>query len=543
MGNLASATDTDSSLTFTYDFVGRLIAADTGATVAQPATSTTYTYDKNGNRLTMTDPQGGITNYVNDALNRLTSLTSPQGTSTFTYDALSRRTGLTLPNGATSTYTYDVASQLTELLNTIGATTISRFAYTYDAVGNRITRTTTNGIATYDYDALNRLTQAIQPDPIDPLQQLTETFAYDPVGNRTSSHLATGQVHDAANRLLEDSSFTYTYDANGNLGEQVSKATGERTVYTYNVENQLIRVEKFTVAGGLSPVLTADYRYDPLGRRIEKAVTQAGTTTVTRYVYDNEDILLEFDGSNVVQARYTHGPGIDEPLIMLRGGQSFFYHADGLGSVWDLTDTAGTSVRSYTYDSFGQLVAQTGTLANPYTFTAREFDAETGLYLYRNRYYDPQVGRFLTEDPQAAEGVVNFYAYVGNNPIRFRDPFGLQPFAEPIRDFKPNPTATEIALALTAPLVVAVAAEPTLVGATITAVNVAIANAIVRVFGSRGLELLIQFGIVSTKFLEQQGPTIVAPPLDIERTLDRIERSLRETADELGILPACFLGA
>ncbi|MFQ5882890.1 MAG: hypothetical protein ACE5I9_10540 [Candidatus Methylomirabilales bacterium] len=150
---------------------------------------------------------------------------------------------MTLPSGVATNYTYDAALQLTELLNTLGATTISRFAYTYDGVGNRITRTTTNGIATYDYDALNRLTQAVQPDPVDPLQQLTETFAYDPVGNRTASHLATGQVHDVANRLLEDSNFTYTYDANGNLVEQTAKATGDRTVYTYNVENQLVRVK------------------------------------------------------------------------------------------------------------------------------------------------------------------------------------------------------------------------------------------------------------------------------------------------------------
>ncbi|MFQ5882891.1 MAG: RHS repeat domain-containing protein, partial [Candidatus Methylomirabilales bacterium] len=388
-------------------------------------TSTTYTYDKNGNRLTMTDPQAGLTNYAYDALNRLTSLTSPQGATSFTYDALSRRTALNLPNGASASYTYDAASQLTELLNTIGATTISKFAYTYDAVGNRVTRTTTDGISNYTYDTLNRLTQAVQPDPIDPLQQLTETFTYDPVGNRTASHLATGQVHDAANRLQEDSQFAYTYDANGNLTSKTSKATGEQTVYTYNVENQLTRVEKFSIPGGLSPDLTAQYRYDPLGRRITKEVTQAGTTTTTRYVYDNEDILLEFDGSNVVQARYTHGPGIDEPLIMLRGGQSFFYHADDLGSIWDLTDSAGGSVLSHTYDSFGQLIAQTGTLVNPYTYTAREFDPETGLYYYRTRYYDPATGRFLQEDPIGFLAGLNFYTYGENNPLIIVDPYGL----------------------------------------------------------------------------------------------------------------------
>jgi len=266
---------------------------------------------------------------------------------------------------------------------------------------------------------------------------------------------------------------------------------------------------------------------------------------ITRYIYDKEDILLEFDGANQVIARYTHGPGIDEPLIMARGGTNSFYHADGLGSITDLTDSTGAVIRSYTYDSFGQIVAETGTETNPYTYTGREFDPETGLYYYRNRYYDAQVGRFLTEDPQVdVHTLMNLYVYVGSNPIRFRDPFGLQPFGEPMRDFQENPTPAQIAFALTVPVVVVVAAEPALVGATVTAVNIAIVNGIVRVFGPRGVEFLLQFGIASQKFLEFQGPTIVEPlPFDVGRTLDQIDRGLREAADELGILPACFLGA
>ncbi|MFQ5853502.1 MAG: RHS repeat domain-containing protein, partial [Candidatus Binatia bacterium] len=332
------------------------------------------------------------------------------------------RTALTLPNGSQATFTYDAASQLTSLLNQgLGVTpvTISRFDYTYDAVGNRITRTATNGIANYTYDALNRLTQATQPNPVDPLQQLTESFSYDPVGNRASSHLATGQLHDAANRLLEDSRFTFSYDGNGNLAEQVSKANGDRVVYTYSVDDQLIRVEKFTVAAGPVPILTAVYRYDAVGRRIEKNVDGV----VTRYVYDQENILLELSVNNQPVASYTHGPTADEPLIMMREGQDFFYHADGLGSIWDLTDGVGTPVRSYVYDSFGQLLAQSGSLVSPYTYTGRELDPETGLYFYRARYYLPAIGRFIQTDLLFA---LNRYAYVANSPLNFADPQGLQ---------------------------------------------------------------------------------------------------------------------
>jgi len=164
--------------------------------------------------------------------------------------------------------------------------------------------------------------------------------------------------------------------------------------------------------------------------------TETAVTNVTQYIYDNEDILLELDGSNNIVARYTHGPSIDEPLTIEKSNQSFFYHADALGSIAELTDSNGTVVQSYTYSSFGKIESQLDpTFVQPYTFTAREFDSETGLYYYRDRYYDAKTGRFLSEDPLGitvdpkgfpGEGV-NQYEYAGNNPVNFTDPFGLQP--------------------------------------------------------------------------------------------------------------------
>ena len=136
--------------------------------------------------------------------------------------------------------------------------------------------------------------------------------------------------------------------------------------------------------------------------------------------------MLEFDGTNTQVAKYTHGVGIDEPLIMERGGQSFFYHTDGLGSIIDLTDSYGAVVQSYVYDSFGNIEQQVGLLVNPYTYTGREFDSESGLYYYRVRYYDSGMGRFINEDPIGfAAGDNNFYRYVQNNPFIFIDPSGL----------------------------------------------------------------------------------------------------------------------
>jgi RHS repeat-associated protein len=262
--------------------------------------------------------------------------------------------------------------------------------------------------------------------------------------------------------LLEDSSFTYTYDENGNLTRKTSKANGELTTYTYDAENQLIRVDR--------PGIVAEYRYDALGRRIEKVVNGVST----RYIYDNEDIAVEADGSGTAQAFYLHGPGIDEPLSMVRfgaGGGHFAYHADGLGSISTLTDLNGNPVRSYTYDSFGRLVAQTGTVTNPYTYTGRELDPESGLFYYRARYYDPTMGRFLQEDPIALLGGVNFYSYVKNNPIKFIDPEGLLVSSTVLKVLNPIVTgaqATAQELALQAKLVdaglggVALLAEPLL---------------------------------------------------------------------------------
>jgi RHS repeat-associated protein len=120
----------------------------------------------------------------------------------------------------------------------------------------------------------------------------------------------------------------------------------------------------------------------------------------------------------------------DRPLEMLRGGTREFYHADALGSITSLSNAQNslatlTVDATYTYDSFGNLTASTGTVTNPFRFTGREFDSETGLYFYRARYYDPSTGRFFSEDPLGFGQGVNFYAYVGNNATNLIDPTGL----------------------------------------------------------------------------------------------------------------------
>jgi len=186
-----------------------------------------------------------------------------------------------------------------------------------------------------------------------------------------------------------------------------------RLLHLYDNENRLVQV----VRGGDTII----YAYDPLGRRIAKSVN----SVVTWYVYDGNAILAAYDLSGTVTARYAHGLNIDEPLAVQQGSVKSFYHADGLGSIVALTNAAGSVVHTYSYDSFGNIMPSGG-INQPYTYTAREYDNETGLYYYRARYYDPKAGRFVTRDPIGFEGGdVNLYGYVKNNPISFVDPYGL----------------------------------------------------------------------------------------------------------------------
>ena len=241
-------------------------------------------------------------------------------------------------------YIYDPASQVTQMLHQLTATStqINQAAYAYNPVGNRTSLMDRRGSQGFGYDTLDRLTSASHP-----LLATPQAFAYDPVGNRTTA----GSVVNAGNQLTADATFAYQYDDNGNLTRKTLLATGNFTQYTYDAENRLTKVEEF-VAGNPTAVAISTYRYDGLGRRIEKVAN--GQTKC--YIYDGEDILLEYDGANVLQARYTHGPGIDEPIAITRGGQTYFYHADGLGSVTDLTDSAGATAKSYSYDAYGNIV-------------------------------------------------------------------------------------------------------------------------------------------------------------------------------------------
>ena len=168
------------------------------------------------------------------------------------------------------------------------------------------------------------------------------------------------------------------------------------------------------------------------------------------YLYDNEDIVVTekrtftSSGLSIEKTTTLHGPGIDEPLMNENSQGTQYYHADGLGSIVALTDVSEQVVERYSYSSFGEIKKKHG-IENPYTFTGRELDEETGLYFYRARFYDAEAGRFLSFDPilrgyehteaSTCNKSINSlplklpqelspYVYVLNNPINRIDPSG-----------------------------------------------------------------------------------------------------------------------
>jgi RHS repeat-associated protein len=446
MGQKTSAADNDSALAWSYDNANRVAEAETVVApgTVQPAVVLTHDYDAVGNRTDLSHgPDGvivdGAWSYLHDGNGNLTRVTTASGdTIDMAYDPAGRLTHIVAANTVETQVLYDaLTGRPGSIAHTLGAATLVRFDYGFDTDGTITSIADAGGTRTFTYDATLQLTGGGYPTATEPR---SESYAYDLEGNRTSSHLSASYTHDTANRLRADADSCYDYDENGNLarkrdrvGLDCTDTSGAAKEYTWDVLNRLVRID-------FPDATYAAYRYDAQGRRIEKDVNGA----LTRYVYDGDAILLEYDGANVLQARYSHGEEIDQPLAMARdidadgqlgAAESFFYHTDHLGSVRLVTDAAGAAANRYDYDAFGNWEATSyETVANPFGFTARERDAESGLMFYRARYYDPKIGRFISEDPIGFEARdLNLYRYAANSPLILIDPSGEVTFASYIK--------------------------------------------------------------------------------------------------------------
>ena len=441
-GNMLTATNPTISYSYIYNSLGQLIKV-----IDSNNRSLTYKYDPVGNRIKMTTPEEKTVNYSYDYANRLASITDIYGSLTkYTYDSLGRRTKTLLPNGIEASYNYDSLNNLLSLVNKVqSGATISNYAYEYNKAGNRLAKIEPDLKTTYAYDALYRLTQSIPVKLKDngkekPEKNKSESYSYDPLGNRLTS-LKDAYAYNIANQLLSTKDYNYEYDKAGNFIKKTELNDDNKlktSTYTYDYENRLTQA----LIQKENKVNVVSFTYDPFGRRISKTVLREEIDDEegdgeendeddlekprsTYYVYDNEDIILEYNQKGKITARYTHGPGIDEPISIESKNKVYYYHYDGLGSVTSLTDKNQKIVETYSYDSFGNLKRHGDKVKNRFTYTGREYDKETGLYYYRNRYYDPKIGRFLTHDPLGMIDGPNLYTYIRNNPINLIDPFGL----------------------------------------------------------------------------------------------------------------------
>ena len=220
--------------------------------------------------------------------------------------------------------------------------------------------------------------------------------------------------------------FAYRYDENGNLVEKGDTFThegdeitiqpkGDYYLYEYDLLNRLVSVSKPGETGGLE--IAVSYRYNHNNLRVER--TDAEGTT--RYVYDLDGNVLEEHRDGEL-TRYAYRKG--KHLAKFTPNETYFYGTDHLGSTTVMTDSNGEVVWRGYISPFGDSATGEGSVEEAVKFTGKELDPETGLYYFNARWYDPKLGKFITEDP-ARDGI-NWYVYVLNNPLRFIDPSGLE---------------------------------------------------------------------------------------------------------------------
>ncbi|MEM1181413.1 MAG: RHS repeat-associated core domain-containing protein, partial [Acidobacteriota bacterium] len=390
-----------------------------------------YAYDPNGNRTQLIDPDGQVTTYAYDALNRMESVATAAGVTTYDYLRNGLLSEIAYPNGTSATYTHDDANRVRMIVNRHQAAEVSSFEYSYDLNGNR-TRQVENQFGlgfettTYTYDLADRLLSVTYPEKI-------TTYSYDGVGNRRTevdtspidasvigSKTYTYDERDQLTQVLDDlepsKTAVYGYDANGN---QISRQIGAdpATDFVFDVRDQLVRVEE-----DASPV--GAYRYDYKGLRIQKNVG-AGES---RYVYDQQSVLVRYGPAS--NSKYEYGP---DRLLSVNDSTEgrAFYLFDALGSVTNLIGEAGTQLAQYRWDAWGNPRAQTVNPANPFGFTGHEMDEESGLIYMKARFYDPVTARFLSHDPLEGDPTnppsLHRYLYAFQNPTVYTDPTGLMP--------------------------------------------------------------------------------------------------------------------
>ncbi|MFB1483896.1 RHS repeat-associated core domain-containing protein [Corallococcus sp. RDP092CA] len=467
-GNLGRATLLKQTLggvveeatTYTYDALDRVKTR----LREQDGKQLSFEYDAMGHRTSVTDADGVVTGYAYDALGRLMQATLPAGVVEYRYWPDSLLKGVVWPNGLSEGRCYDAAGRLVDLVTARGTVSdscqtsgpvISRFGYTYDANGNRLTQVETrtssstqvlggNETTRYGYDVLNRLTGVAEPDFLNTLYRL------DAVGNRTGERQARvrrerGLGPDAYSSVEPKA---LTRDVTGTFnrvdwlrGLEDARGAKLNTVLTYDLVGNL--VEKATQNGtrtfawDIRNTLTAAYdngqdvgRYD-YDNDLQRTQRNTASEDVA-YVLDDGFILQELDGAQAThpsKRRYHYGGG---PLAVseVASAATNFLGTDALGSVTDALSTSGTVTVARRYDAWGGPRSGSAPTASEFKlgYTGHQYDVETGLTYARARYYDSELGRFISRDSYEGQlsdaPSLHRYTYAYGNPFSYRDDDG-----------------------------------------------------------------------------------------------------------------------
>ena len=453
----------DSAVEREYDSLSRLL------TETQNGKVVATTFDGVGNRLALAYPNARVVEMAYDGLDRIDRLqdqdTTPVMIAEYDYLGPRRvierryRNGLRLRyhDGNNQDIGYDGIKRRTQHQHVNATDTlIAGFSYAYDKEHNRRYEADlfANLADVYEYDSAYRLTRTGFQVATNSLAGVVNnnttnadvtgltgisqnTYQLDGVGNWVQQGAGGSTIAFTANEMNEYVTVggqAQTHDQNGNR-----TSDGNRT-FVYDFANRVIQITD------TSQSLVANYKYDALGRRIQKDVNG----TVTTFFYDDARSIEERTGTDTVARQYVYGRGIDELLELTTNGQSFFYHDNTIGSVVALTNGSGGVQERYRYDPYGQVtilaadgvtVIPASTVGNPFGFTGRRLDSESEFYYYRARYYDPIQGRFLQRDPKGYIDGMGLYEYVTGNPVNWIDPLGMEKrnngVVPPIPDRKP----------------------------------------------------------------------------------------------------------
>lgn len=358
-------------------------------------------------------------------------------------------------------YEYDALDRVSSMTYKSGTTVLEAYTYSYDKNNNIVKKTEKNSTAKeekdhtdqtteYTYNALGRLTKSVVTDHKKNDEKTTTTYSYDFAGNRTKKvkgEEETAYSYNGLNQLLKakttkgntvKNDISYEYDVNGNQIKETDKETGDSVENTYDVENRLSTAtvtKKSGTSGNETVSLTQENLYNGDGQRIQKK--EAGE--VTNYFY--EDGMVSYTtGADTGEKLIQNLSGLEDNVIYAEqkvtgkdgttaSYQDFLYTKDIQGSTSSILNKDTKGELSYEYDDFGETsIHGSSALKNEICYTGGIYDESTGLYYLNARYYDPENGRFLTEDTYRGEvndpDTLHLYAYCKNNPISYVDPSG-----------------------------------------------------------------------------------------------------------------------